>query len=143
MRVPRLLVCSLLIALGVATVAAQTSPDKNLDSSQPLTRQATNEVSTSLIQFQLPFDADSSSHAAPSPNQHGNDSLAIRSIDSPPSHILTLQQNDATCYTLRTYRVARENPQSDSTRPAGYSTCQRATRFQLKTAVDSREIVPR
>ncbi len=58
-------------------------------------------------------------------------------------HILTLQQDENTCYTLRTYRVARENPESDSTRPAGYSTCQRATRFQLKTAVESLEIVPR
>ena len=32
---------------------------------------------------------------------------------------------------------------SDSTKPAGYSTCQRASRFQFRTAVDSREVAPR
>jgi hypothetical protein len=70
-----------------------------------------------------------------------NDSVVIRPLDSRMQHILTLQQDEKTCYTIRTYRVARESPDSDSTRPAGYSTCQRATRFQLKEAVDSREIV--
>lgn len=72
--------------------------------------------------------------------QQENDSLVSQEPHSAIQHILTLQQDEKTCYTLRTYRVARESPDSDSTRPAGYSTCQRATRFQLKTAVDSQEI---
>jgi hypothetical protein len=77
-----------------------------------------------------------------------NGSHPILPLDSRTQRILTLEQNEATCYTLRAYRVARVSPGSDSTRPAGYSTCQRATRFQLKTAVeswelDSREKAPR
>jgi hypothetical protein len=75
--------------------------------------------------------------------QRENDSVVIQPLDSRMPHILTLQQDEKTCYTIRTYRVARESPDSDSTRPAGYSTCQRATRFQLKEAVDSRDIAPR
>jgi hypothetical protein len=83
--------------------------------------------------------ADSSSPAAESKK----DSVVIRPLDSGMQHILTLEQNEATCYTLRTYRVVRDDPESDTTRPAGYSTCQRAARFQLRTAVDSLEIAPR
>ena len=113
MRVPRLLVCSLMISLSCAAAAAQSTPNRALDSSQPR---------ITLI---------------PNPE------IVASPLDSPTPHILTLEQDDATCYTLRTYRVARENPHSDSTRPAGYSTCRRATRFQLRTAVDSREMVPR
>ena len=73
--------------------------------------------------------------------ERNDDSL----LDSRTQHprTLTLDPNDAICYTIRTYRVARVSPESDSTRPAGYSTCQRASRFQFKTAVDSRELAPR
>jgi hypothetical protein len=94
--------------------------------------------------------ASAAAQSSPSENsgtertvQRGNDSVVIRPLDSRVQHILTLQQDENTCYAIRTYRVARESPDSDSTRPAGYSTCQRATRFQLKETVDSREIVPR
>jgi hypothetical protein len=106
MSSPRLLLLPLLIALCVATVAAQTPSDKTSDSSQ----------------------------AASSQGEHNSSNITPQVHTQ---HILTLEQNETTCYTLRTYRVARENPESDSTRPAGYSTCQPATRFQLRTAVDS------
>jgi hypothetical protein len=52
-------------------------------------------------------------------------------------------QNDEACYTIRSYRVTRDDPRSDSTRLAGYSTCQHAARFQVRQAVDSLEVVPR
>jgi hypothetical protein len=38
-----------------------------------------------------------------------------------------------TCYAIRSYVVARDSKNSDSTHPAGYSTCQTAQRYQLKT----------
>jgi len=41
---------------------------------------------------------------------------------------------DATCYAIRSYVVARDSKDSDSTHPAGYSTCRRASRYHLKTA---------
>jgi hypothetical protein len=145
MSTPRRLVLWMLISLCAAMVAAQSSPDKNAASSQPASAQPQNsQASTDLFQLQLAADVeqvDPSQVAQPALRE--GDSLILRPPDSRRQHILTLGQNEATCYTLRTYRVARENPESDTTRPAGYSTCQRATRFQLRTAVDSREITPR
>jgi hypothetical protein len=140
---PRLLLLSLLISLCVATAAAQTSPSNNSDSSPPASTLPWNaQAGTRTFQFQLPFLADGQSLSDNEGTISGNDADVSRALDS-LQHILTLQQNEKTCYTIRTYRVARESPDSDSTRPAGYSTCQPATRFQLKEAVDSREIVPR
>ena len=43
---------------------------------------------------------------------------------------------DATCFTIRSYVVARDSKNSDSTHPAGYSTCQPASRYRLKTTVE-------
>jgi hypothetical protein len=40
-------------------------------------------------------------------------------------------QGDTLCYAIRSYKVARDDPQSDSTHAAGYSTCQAATRFRM------------
>ncbi len=42
---------------------------------------------------------------------------------------------DAMCYAIRSYVVARDSKDSDSTHPAGYSTCRRASRYHLKTTV--------
>jgi hypothetical protein len=113
------LVLSLLILLCVATVAAQSPSDKRTDSSSV-----------------APTQTDQASIDSK------NDSLVVRPLDSHTQHILTLGQNEATCYTLRTYRVTRDDPKSDTTRPAGYATCQRSTRFQLRTTVESVEIAP-
>ena len=40
---------------------------------------------------------------------------------------------DATCFTMRSYVVARDSKDSDSTHPAGYSTCQPASKYRVKT----------
>jgi len=42
---------------------------------------------------------------------------------------------DMTCYRIRAYLVARDSKDSDSTHPAGYSTCQPSAQYQLKTTV--------
>ncbi len=41
---------------------------------------------------------------------------------------------DNTCYAIRTYVVARDEKDSDSTHPVRSSTCQRANRYHLKNA---------
>jgi hypothetical protein len=43
-------------------------------------------------------------------------------------------ESDTTCYVIRSYRVARDSPDSDSTHAVGSSTCQRASRYRLKSA---------
>ena len=45
--------------------------------------------------------------------------------------------DDATCLTIRSYVVARDSKDSDSTHLVRYSTCQPASRYQLRTAVGS------
>ncbi len=45
--------------------------------------------------------------------------------------------SDHTCYRMRAYKVRRID-NSDSTEPAGYSTCLSANRVQMKSAVGNR-----
>jgi len=46
----------------------------------------------------------------------------------------TENYNDSVCATMRTYVVARTHPESDATRVVGYSRCQPAWKFQIRTA---------
>jgi len=122
MSIPRLLILSVLILTWVASVGAQ-SPEKNA-ASPPA--DALNLPRTTLV--------------APGT---GEDTFTARTASRLLQHALALEQNNVTCYSIRLYRVKRDDPQSDTTRAAGYSTCQPAARFQVKTAVDSVEIAPR
>jgi hypothetical protein len=55
--------------------------------------------------------------------------------DPQVSHLkLDTLDEDTTCFTIRSYVVARDSKGSDSTHPAGYSTCQPSNRFQVKSA---------
>jgi hypothetical protein len=144
MRVPRLLALCLLISLCAATVAAQAPPDKSSGSSQLLPALPQNTASSlGLFQFQLPFLAEGQNlaNSTPASIQSGHESNIPAPVRA--QQVITLEQNEATCYSIRLYRFVRDNPESDSTRLAGYSTCQRAARFQLRTAEDSREMAPR
>jgi hypothetical protein len=42
---------------------------------------------------------------------------------------------DATCFTMRSYVVARDSKDSDSTHPTGYSTCQPASKYRVRTTL--------
>lgn len=42
---------------------------------------------------------------------------------------------DHGCAYMRTYRVKRDRPASDMTRPAGYTTCVPFKRFEVKSAM--------
>jgi len=42
--------------------------------------------------------------------------------------------SEVTCYKMRSYLVARESPDSDVVGPAGYSTCQPASKYGVKRA---------
>lgn len=145
---PRLLL-SLLISLCVTTAAAQSSPNNNSDSSSPASALPWYaQASTRTFQIQLPFLADGQIVSDNEGTISGNDFLVtppldVQSLDSRAQHLLTLQQDEKTCFTIRAYRVVRESPDSDSTRPAGYSTCLPTARVQLKQAVDTRVLVPR
>jgi hypothetical protein len=43
---------------------------------------------------------------------------------------------ERTCYTMRSYVMAREDPHSDSTRQVGYSVCEPSSTFDLRETVE-------
>jgi hypothetical protein len=43
-------------------------------------------------------------------------------------------ETDTTCFAIRSYVVARDSKDSDSTHPAGYSTCRPSDRYKVKGA---------
>lgn len=53
------------------------------------------------------------------------DPMAVRADARPGDDIL--------CYKIRSYVVARDRKDSDSVHPVGYSTCQPASRYRLRT----------
>lgn len=44
------------------------------------------------------------------------------------------RQSDTTCFAIRSYVMARDNKESDSTHPVRYSTCQPASQYHVKNA---------
>jgi hypothetical protein len=52
----------------------------------------------------------------------------------PRPETLVVDSNGPTCYAIRSYVVARDSKDSDSTHPAGYSTCQPSNRYGVKSA---------
>jgi hypothetical protein len=137
MYIPRLLLLALLIPVCVAPVAAQTSLESKRE---PDRIPAASKPQLDWLIAPPEFRA----HVLPlAPNVRAR----IRDIQPELSFDSSFEspsaQSDTDCYTMRSYRVTRDNPKSDSTSLVGYSECQPSARFQMKTAVDSREIAPR
>lgn len=71
-------------------------------------------------------------------------SNANRTFPRTSSNFVTapdLLPSDAVCLKIRSYLMARDRKGSDSTHPVGYSTCQPASRYRLRTTVGSSEPV--
>jgi|HubBroStandDraft_4_1064222.scaffolds.fasta_scaffold80789_2 hypothetical protein len=108
MSIFRLLPLSLLIAVSAAPVAAQTSPVKD-----PFVIQYSDSGVSNL----------GSGQSSPRLNQF---SVPKVRLTVPDGQLL----DDTFCLTMRTYKVARDNQDSDATHAVGYSTCQPAARFR-------------
>jgi hypothetical protein len=137
---PRLLILSLLIPACIAPAAAQSSQDKNPFSS------SSQDGLTFPPQFHLRAPS-LSQNAQVNPVQLPSPQVSFNLSPTTPHTYLgfspnsllprsaTLGQNTAPCYAIRSYRFSREDPQSDSTKFADYSTCQPSTQFHVKNAV--------
>jgi hypothetical protein len=136
MHIPRLLLPALLVSVCVAPLAAQSSPDKNPVSSRPLLDGLITPPEFRTNAPTLGFHGQLAGQREAIPKQRAP---KLESREQDPA----LAQDDMVCFYIRSYRVIRDDPKSDSTRLAGYSECQSAARFQMKSAVDSREIDPR
>ena len=133
---PRLLILSFLISTHVVPAAAQSSTDKS-----PFAFWSPQNGLLPPQEFRLHIPAqsqDEKSRQLPSPLHWDTRNFSYIQFLPPKFniHSVTLAQNAAPCYTIRSYRFARENPKSDSTSFIGYSTCQPGTEFHRKDAVD-------
>jgi hypothetical protein len=134
MSIPRVAGLFLLSLFCLATLAAQASPDSNFVASPPKIGALENpfrHAPADPFKFQV----------TPPPDASGANLLM--DVDSGGTHVVYPQMAGAesdgaggsTCYSMRSYRVKRENPHTDAVEPAGYTVCQPAKRFQLKSAI--------
>ncbi len=61
------------------------------------------------------------------------DGSMIWDLDPASQAALLSSLDDRVCYTMRTYVVAKDSKDSDSTHPVRYTTCQPGGRYRLKT----------
>jgi hypothetical protein len=120
MCILRLLVLSSLMSVCVAPIAAQSSLEGN---PQPSIRLGQIIPPLEFRRPVLPLGAQPPVHP---------DGIGLS--DQRYVQLRAGEQSDVTCYSIRSYRVTRDDPESDSTSPAGYSTCQPVSQFQLKDA---------
>jgi hypothetical protein len=136
MSIFRLLALSLLILVNVATLAAQSAPNTT-----PFIARSAEPVP-----FISPSANPFSSNLQTGLNPNRPDRILLgdyrpqQSQFSVPRNWLRnnsdwQSQADNVCLKMRTYKVARDGPRSDSTHPVGYSTCQPAARFQTHSVV--------
>jgi len=122
MRITGLLSIAVLICSAAAT--AQTEPSKSLftlqtvKTSQPQAGDTALDVLERLTARRLDL--------------YTARRLRFGQYAHPGDALLVLPDDDI-CYTMRTYVVARDQKDSDSTHPVRSSTCQPAKRYQLKT----------
>jgi hypothetical protein len=135
MLISRVLPVSLLLAVSAASVAAQSSPEKNPDvvpsiKFGQLNSSGSADLASPSQKPELnpprPLDRIRIEEYRPRLNQDGLPPTLVLGPDG-------LHPDDGICLTMRTYKVARDNPQSDSTHAVGYSTCQPGARFQVRT----------
>lgn len=72
----------------------------------------------------------------------GQDSHTLITTVSPDGETQKMESEDTVCYFIRSYVVARDNKDSDSTHPVSSSTCQPINRYGLRSA-DLKSNLPR
>jgi hypothetical protein len=128
MHIRCLLVASLFVSVCVAPVGAQSPPEKNLGASRTILEGPNSQRDSGLQIPRLTQSARASLRA-----DEFNPSSQMDRLDS-RGRSGALAENDAPCYTMRSYRFTRVDPKSDSLKFAGYSTCQPAPRVRLRDA---------
>jgi hypothetical protein len=134
MSIFRLLPFSLLIAVGVASVAAQSSPEKTPAAAiqSPDSGETNSSPSVDLLSPNLKAGVNASNSL--DRILSGDYRPQLNQFSMPYIFRSQPEQEDELCLKMRIYKVARDDPHSDSTHAAGYTTCQPATRFRLHTA---------
>ena len=137
MPISRLLPVSLLLVVCAAQVAAQSSTEKTPAAIQSADFAQQNSSSADLP-FLFPNLQTDQASGEPLDRIHVGEYTPRSTQLSVPRFLLRNQDlqsldDDSLCYTMRSYKVARDNPQSDSTHAVGSSTCQPAARFHTRS----------
>lgn len=95
---------------------------------------AQDKIATSADSMQTTDSQKISQNVAPEPwnlfaKPFQLDSRIDRLLVAPDGQFV----DDTLCYKMRSYVVARDRKDSDSVHPVGYSTCQPASRYRLRT----------
>jgi len=148
MFISHLVVVPLLTAVCALPAVAQTPLASNSATLTPQVKPYSDSSDRILVdQFRLPakplLDPDSRESQSEPINSydfHTSQGFPLRRFLKPD----TDQTDSASiCYSIRNYRMKRDDPQTDVTRPDGYSTCQPATRFAVKSVEDSPQLIRR
>lgn len=141
---PTRLLAAALVLCGFPVLAQDKQPTPEIVVERPLT-QIDRQIPDLSAAHTSPSEAWLVVRNQPAELTSGKDMLPANHLEQPrlsqsqsdPRLQLKVEtlDADATCYTLRTYVVARDSKDSDSTHPAGYSTCQPSAQYQLKTTV--------
>jgi hypothetical protein len=115
----------------------QLPANSNLDSISETGRLGIDQLgSTSATVLENPF----LSFQTPEPTRFGQDQVQIKVRDVQQVDNFAIPPYsfaDHYCLKMRSYLMARDGKNSDSTHLVGYSTCLPASRYRLRTAVGS------
>ena len=133
MSIFRLVPAPLLLAFGITLASAQSYPQKDAAEVQPEKAVRQSSSSFELISTRLKTDLET-----PEPL----DRFRIEDYRLWPNQlrlgpVLDLRpgppEKDVACFATRTYKVARDNAESDSTHFVSYSTCEPSNRIRVHT----------
>lgn len=130
MTIFRLLPLALLIAVGVGTSTAQSSPENSPANILPgnsewLNPSASGNFLSPDFKANLnPLERILTGDYSPQLNQFGLPLALLRAELDSQVHF---------CLKMRVYKVARDGPNTDSIHPVSYTTCSPAARFQTHT----------
>ena len=163
MSIPRVLLFSLFSVLPLAAQSQPDNPPHDSRAQTPLVfvtpTTATSGIRSHFFDPSHPCSAPviCDSFGAPSPlasvtglpfetwpQQSGSAIHQLAPFVSPSDprfangiHVITLAQNTAPCYTIRSYEFTPTDPKSGSTKLTGVSTCQPASGIHLKSATQA------
>jgi hypothetical protein len=127
MRIPSIL---LALLFGLTSLVAAPATDQ----SQPTTTPAAPSVKSGLLNGAVAAMPIGKFRPA---NKRGHDVSRVGIFDRRNLGSIHIEEDrDNVCYTMRSYVVARDNRDSDSTNLVGYSTCQPASKYELRVTVE-------
>jgi len=131
----RLLAVATLLWLGAGQTFAQSPQTETPSANKSQTAEPLNSHYSS-VDDQSGVKGDSGK----AQGQSSNNSIGLLVLDAEQNRARFIPgaqaQGDVACFSIRSYRVVRDDPHSDSTHRDGYTTCVPAERFKVYTSVE-------